>query len=551
MSLLIAENSRSSFTILLPGEEERCLTFAAKELAKYLSAISGAEFPIIRGNIPPSPSSPLFILEAEKELPDQLDAYSYKVESGSLHFKGVNPRSTLYGVYDFLEELGCSFAEPGIETVPKLPTLIYKGNGRSSKSTFILRNIFREQIQLQKAKPFYGLEKDHIPQIDFMAKRRCNHYDFYVDYCRFDLWEKHKHNVLDALLDRGFKLEVCHHSIGYFFPSEAAKDYGDFGPSTYYANHPEWYLKNQARIEIPEVAEIITDRYLAYVERNPELKMIGVWPGDSGMPPPAEGMNVADGYLIFWNNISKRLAEKFPDKYLSTIAYFDLWDPPKVMRGAENQMLWFCPIRSNYHYSMTDHPANAAYLKQMEGWIGKMPPGRVNVFDYFGWQPILIPYARNMQKSLRTYRDLGAAGAYGWVGFTLNLMGVEYRWARDLYSYCNLLWDPDHDVEKDKEVWAKGVFGSASDAIVDFYDCLQEEHDKILLTCKPAAMKPWITIPLLHKLQEILAKARGSAESNAVLKRVDLLEQLAANGSAAKIIEESEEKSRHDPLNRL
>ena len=144
-----------------------------------------------------------------------------------------------------------------------------------------------------------------------MAKRKLNHCDFYVDYCRYDLWEKYKHEVLDAMLDRGMKLEVCHHSIGYFFPADEAHDYGNYGDSTYYATHPEWFQSNQARIEIPEVREIITKRFLDYVRNNPELKMIGVWPGDSEMPAPEEGLTVADGYLDFWNKIAAELEKEY------------------------------------------------------------------------------------------------------------------------------------------------------------------------------------------------------------------------------------------------
>lgn len=104
-----------------------------------------------------------------------------------------------------------------------------------------------------------------------MAKQRLNHYVFYVDYYRYDLWEKYKQDILDTLLDRGFDIEVSHHSIFYFCPLSEDVDFGNYGSSTYQQNHPDWFTNRQARIELPAVQEVIKERYFEYLRRNPEL----------------------------------------------------------------------------------------------------------------------------------------------------------------------------------------------------------------------------------------------------------------------------------------
>lgn len=552
MRVTLAENGKTSYTILLKENADRVLRFAAKELAAYLNKMTGACFPVLREGEEDSRET-LLILKAGRETDDQLDSFALLPEGKSLILEGVNPRSTLFAVYDFLEFLGCSFVEPGVEEIPFFSRLETAFPKKKSTAAFILRNIFREQIVPDRNANYRGLEKGHhLPQIDFMAKRKLNHYDFYVDYCRYDLWEKHKGEVLDAMLDRGMKLEVCHHSIGYFFPADKAHDYGSYGDSTYYATHPQWFRSSQARIELPEVREIITERFLAYVRNNPELKMIGVWPGDSAMPPPEEGLTVADGYLDFWNTIAARLEKEFPGKVLSIIAYLDLLEPPVLRKGAANTQIWFCPIRTNYHFAMEDHPDGRRFLRQLGEWVKRMPEGRLNVFDYFGWQPPFIPYAKNVGRTLHRYRELGAGGAYGWVGFTYNLMGEEYRWAKELYAYTEQLWDPDADVEKLLEKWAHGVFGKAAgEKIAEFYRMVEEEHGKLVARMTPDAMKNWITLPLLHKMQALLAEARTLAAGNSsALRRIDLLELVALHAVTEKVIPEAG-KSRQDPLDFL
>lgn len=551
MNIILAENGKSRYKILVEKNAGRVLSFAAKELAEYLQKMTKASFPVLTEEELDSSCQNLLILKAEEELPDQKDSFELRPEGENLIFQGINPRSTLYAVYDFLEYLGCSFVEPGIETVPAFEKLEILFPAKKSTAAFVLRNIFREQIIPDKNAHYRGLEKGHhLPQIDFMAKRKLNHYDFYVDYCRYDLWEKYKHDVLDAMLDRGMKLEVCHHSIGYFFPADALHDYGNYGESTYSASHPEWFTRNQARIELPEVRKIITERFLEYVKNNPELKMIGVWPGDSAMPPPEEGMTVADGYLDFWNRIAAELEKEFPDKYLSIIAYLDLLEAPVKLKGAKNTQIWFCPIRTNYHFSMLDHPESREFLEQLGAWVKSMPENRVNIFDYFGWQPPFIPYARNVSKTLRRYRELGAGGAYGWVGFTYNLMGIEYRWAKELYAYTELLWDPDADVDLLLKKWAEGVFGPAAEKIVEFYNMVEEEHNKLVAEMIPSAMKNWITLPLLYKMQKILAEAREYTKDPSQLRRIDLLELVAVNSVTDKVIAETKSSER-DPMDSM
>jgi len=456
----------------------------------------------------------------------------------------------LYGVYAFLERLGCRFVEPGIEVVPSLPTLTVEAGEIREKSSFPLRNIFRETVAKfretdanKKIFQFDFLDPEkHVAQIDWMAKRRLNHYEFYVDFYRYDLWEKHKHSVLQALLDRGFEIEVTHHSIHYFCPPDENHDFGGYGPETYQRNRQEWYLpafecgsrgRWQTRIEIHEVQEIIIKRLLEYSRRNPEVGIIGLWPDDIPMNKPYKNLSVTDGYMKFWNLAGDVLARELSGKKLAVIAYFDLKTPPKNVIPRQNLHCWFCPMEENYMYPI-ENKRNRVFLNDLEGWIKAMPSHQVGIFEYYGWSTPMTPFREKMKRDLIKYGEIGLGGMYAWCGYTYNILGQDYRWALDLYVLTHLLWRPHANLQTHEEDWANAVFGNAATYVLEFYDFLKKAHAK---EAKNGLIDrhPWADLETLHKAQAILAVARTKAVSPVGKRRVDLLEKTLANSCSEKI----------------
>jgi len=530
MAMILAAGGRARADIVIAPQADRVVRFAACELRDTLKKISGAPFRILRRD-PASFPGPAITIQADPG-PAPLnapDAYSLETRAGQVRIRGNRGRSALYGVYELLEALGCRFVEPGLDVVPHARALTLPALSRRRESAFSLRNVFRIQILKSKTYHYRGLEPNHhLPQVDWMAKRRLNHYIFYIDYYRYDLWEKYKHEILDALLDRGFDLEVTHHSLHYFCPPDENHDYGGYGPSTYRSTHPDWYVGTQIRIEKPAVQAVVLERYLDYIKRNPELSRVGLWPADDTMNAST------DAFLKFWNTMGTALASRYPEKQLSILAYLEILKPPRHIKPAPNLHCWFCPIRSNYMYPLGDR-RNRENLVFMRDWVRRMAPRHVACFEYYGWQSVLTPFAGKMKADLTAYRNLGLGGVYGWAGFTFNLMGTDYRWARDLYVLSHLLWNPDQPTAPLEAEWAHAVFGRAAGGILAFYGALRRAHDKERARGLLSS-KPWISLELLHALQKILAGARRKAESPAARRRVGLLEKLACQGSTDAVL---------------
>ncbi len=560
-NLILARSCKACMPIIVSRTADRVVCFAVWELKRYLQKISKATFTIKKCNdIDISGSFSAIVVGAgewEKRLDFNLDpactpfdGFTIRSFQNKLFIRGVNSRSSLYGVYALLEKLGCEFVEPGIEYVPELKTITLSGINIKEVSAFVIRNIYRAGNSIKKKEDIDFLNPDvNAPQIDWMAKKRLNHYVFYVNHYRYDLWERDKHKVLDELLNRGFDIEVTHHSIHYFCPPDENHDFGGYGPETYLRNHPDWYVpamecgargRWQTRVNLPEVQKIITRRYMEYAGRNPEIKITGLWPDDIPMNITYKGLGVTDGYMKFWNNVGKTLAKSFPEKRLATIAYFELIEPPKKVAPAFNLHQWFCPIERNYHYGINDkrNKKDFSYLKK---WVKQMPPYHLGIFEYYSWQMELTPLLNVMRNDMQAYRDLGVGGIYSWsAGYPdniLNILGEDYRWAMDIFGLTHILWNPQADIEGLRQIWVRNVFDGSASCILDFYDLLGKEHKKELRK-KLAPNYQWISLDLMHMCQKLLASARRKAGSQRVMDRIDLLEKVLVHGSAEKILRE-------------
>lgn len=551
--VVLAEQGRARHAVVIAPEADRVVRFAARELARYLGRMSGATFSIRRRSSRlPGDAAAVYLGAGDRPefagwpvdpSPDPFDGFAIAFRGEDILIRGHNPRSVLYGVYALLEDLGCGFFEPGIERVPARRRLTLRGRSRTETAAFPLRTVYPNLDEFKKNVPFTGLDrKVLLPQIDWMAKRRLNHYVFYINYYRYDLWERHKHRILEDMRDRGFDIEVTHHSIQYFCPPDANHDFGDYGPSTYLQNHPDWHLPGlevtgrntwQTAVEKPAVQRVIIDRFLAYLDRNPEVQICGLWPADIPINRPYPRLSHTDGYMRFWNAAGRAAAAAFPEKRVAVIGYFELADPPRRVTPRRNLHCWFCPISRNLAFPIDDR-RNRTFLRQQTGWIAAMPPYQTANFEYYGWQMPMKPNRLAMQSDLPVYRELGLGGIYGWSGFENSVMGGQWRWAIDMHALAHLLWDPDTRLAKLDAAWAHGVFGPAGAAVLEFHDALKRVYAREAARGLSPVYE-WIALDVVHRAQKILARARRAADTDARRRRVDLLEKFLCRGATEDI----------------
>jgi len=112
------------------------------------------------------------------------------------------------------------------------------------------------------------------------------------------------------------------------------------------------------------------------------------------------------------------------------------------------------------------------------------------------------------------------AGTYAWSGFTRDILGEEARWSLDFFALSQLLWNPEANLTPIEERWARGVFGSAAEDILAFYDLLKKAHQQEAAAGLAGytmgyGRNEWISLDLLRKAQKVLGRARKNASPEA------------------------------------
>jgi alpha-glucuronidase len=154
--ILIAEKK----TVFLPvwtAETDGTGLVAAAELVRFLSEITGTDYPLLTGGRAPARCITV-ALSSDRGL--GTEGFTIKAAAGNVRIEGGAPRGLLYGVYDFLERLGCRWWSATASHIPKrsrltfpvmditeLPQLEYRDiNGAGSTDPyFALRNKYNGQ----------------------------------------------------------------------------------------------------------------------------------------------------------------------------------------------------------------------------------------------------------------------------------------------------------------------------------------------------------------------------------------------------------------------
>ena len=302
---------------------------AAQLLQRFVRETSGGELPIVSNGR--SSKNCVVIGESTNEATD--DGYVIDCSRGTLAIKTAGGKGAIYGVAALLEkQLGVDYL----------------------------------------AKDFYTLTPSadvHIPQMHvaespaFRFRQTfsySNNDSTYRDWMRLQ-----EHREM-------FAADMWVHTFDRLLPSSV---YGKSHPEYYSfingerrpGNHSQWCLTN------PDIFEIVAHRIDSIFKANPNQNMISVSQNDGNdtycQCPECRKVNEYEGspagcYVRFLN----RLAERFPDKQFSTLAYLFTMHPPKHVKPLPNVNIMLCDIDTKREVPLTDNESGRDFVRALEGW---------------------------------------------------------------------------------------------------------------------------------------------------------------------------------------
>lgn len=491
--IVLAENQLTRYRIVLPSAPSESERQAADVLQHYLLEISGAALPVISAD---QDTSRYEIVLGQNERLDQLavnidfdalgeDGFAIKTDSLRLIIAGNN-KATLFGVYSLLEKyLGCRMYSPQVKIIPK-----------------------RSRIALGP------IDDREVPSIGF----RTTHYRVTWDAEYID-WHKLDHDENGNRTDWGMWV----HTFNALVP-----------PEIYFEEHPEYFamvrgkrIPTQLCLTNPDVLQITIQNLRKKIAENPQAKYWSVSQNDNREYCTCEHCKAIDdregspsGSIISFVN---QVADQFPDKMISTLAYEYGRRAPKTLVPRDNVNIMLCSIEINRDKPITSDPTSADFARDVREW-GKIAKDII-VWDYviqFNHLISPFPNLHVLQPNIQFFADNGVSAMFEQGN---REVGGEFAELR-AYLISKLLWNPNENVDSLMNDFLDGYYGAAGKPIRRYID---ELHDALAQSGKPLrifgspmeAENSYLTPALIARYQTFFDEAEEVVRDKpALLERV-------------------------------
>ena len=183
-----------------------------------------------------------------------------------------------------------------------------------------------------------------------------------------------------------------------------------------------------------------------------------------GSKYPALGMG---SILTFVNKV----AERFPGKIISTLAYQYSRVPPKDIVPAKNVNIMLCSIESARNTTM--EKGDTSFSSDLKGW-GKLT-NNIIVWDYvIRFSNLFAPFPnlRILQPNLKFMHDNRVSAVFEQGNREIGGEFAELR----AYLIDKLLWNPDINVDEVMNDFLTGYYGKASKQIKEYIDLLHDNN---------------------------------------------------------------------------
>ncbi|WP_373522385.1 DUF4838 domain-containing protein [Aquiflexum sp.] len=514
--LTLVKNGKSDFTIIIPKVPEIQEIHAAKVLQDYIHRISEFSIPIAHDDAQPSSHE---ILIGRVNRPETANLpYAELGEEGlfiqntgkKLIITGGPKKGVIYGVHTFLEDyLGCKKYSSNVEVVPRQKTIKIGSINEVQVPVFSFREVFYNDV-----------------------------YDpAYMDWHRL-----HSHG------ERGTAPSEWGYWVHTFHTFLDPKEYGESNPEyfSYYdgkrhaALIPSWDGKSvqpesQLCLSNPEVLEIVSKNLKVAMDKKPLARYWSVSQNDNvnyckcehcaaldakyAAFAPEEKMYATHGseyptlgmgsMMTFINQV----AERFPDKVISTLAYQYTRVPPKDIVPRENVNIMLCSIESTRNEPM--ETGDVAFSNDLEGW-GKITDN-ILVWDYtiqFSHLVSPFPNLRTLQPNVQFLRKNRVSAVFEQGNIQ---SGGEFAELR-AYLLAKLLWNPDVNIEEEMNGFLNAFYGKAAPYVRQYIELVHDNNQgftgrKMSIFGSPVKEKDsFLTSELIQAYNDIFDKAEKAVK---------------------------------------
>lgn len=466
---VLAQDGQSSYSICVSSLASSSERHAAEELQKFLGEISGARLPIVSDG--DQTAGPLILLGETRQVRELAtpvpfaalgsEGFVLRTDGDNLIIAGGKQRGTLYGVYEFLEKLGCRWFTAELSVIPRQSTLTIPSLAEPHQPAF-------EYRELQMAET----DDKH-----WAARNRFNG-DFHG-------------------LDDSTGGKVSYYPFVHSF-------YSILPPEKYFRDHPEYYaLVNGRRrqedaqlcLTNPEVLRLAIQTVRGWLDEHRDVQICSVSQNDRRgwcecdncrRVEQSEG-GVHSGVLLqFVNAVAAEVAKSHPGKLIDTLAYWGSEAPPLHARPLPNVRVRLCPIGACTGQPFEQCVYNEYFLKNLRGWA--KITHQLYVWHYAtNFRHYLLPFPNFDELAA----DISMYHQHGVVGIFMAADGEYGEENADLRSYVlgRLLWDPATDLDHTVNEFLTAYYDHAATPMRAYFDL---SHQQVRLTPRGKGFHMWI-----------------------------------------------------------
>jgi hypothetical protein len=486
----LVKNNTYQFNILVGKDADSLTLKAAEKLRLYLGKITGTEIPVVNQQS----AGVKYIALGTGALKDTVDitdinklkneAFIIRIRKDNITLAGKTGEADMFAVSTFLEEyLGCIKFTGTEEFVPTESTIKIKTSSKKYEPAFSFR------------------------------------YPYFADRQNQDYLDWHKLNNFD-------KWGLYVHTFQKLVPADK-----------YFDKHPEYFsLVNGKRIRDgqlclsnPEVIKLLGDNLAELIALQPGKKYWSVSQNDCINYCECENCkklyekygNVSGAYIEMANT----LADRFPDKQISTLAYQFTRQAPVNIVPRENVNIMFCSIECNRSMPLASDPRSTAFVLDMKAW--EKLTNNIYVWDYVvQFKTYLCPFPNFhvLQPNIQFFRDHN--------GKMMFQQGSGNGWS-DLcelkqYLIAKLLWNPDINADSVTTRFIDKYYGAASEHIKSYQKLAetavisnQEKWNLDIYGLPSFYFNTFLSKQLLVQYEDLMNKAEQSVKNDPIsLNRV-------------------------------
>lgn len=478
---------RTDYAIVIAANANSLEKEAARQLQQYLSKMSKIALPIVeereyKGKNAIYVGQTDFAKSQDINF-DQLkkDGYVFKVFDNNFVIAGGSENGVLYGVYSLLESIG--FRKYTSDDDVQIP----EGN----------------EIVLPKNKVV-------VPYIKY---RTTSYYD--AKDPEYSNWHKLSSRDTWGMFVHTFEVLISPKEYGKTHPEYFSLINGKRNPVT------QLCLSNE------EVFETLVAELKKRIAENPKATYWSVSQNDNDkycQCGPCTKLNekyggVPSGSVIWFVN---KVAREFPDKVISTLAYWYTRSAPSNITIEPNVNIMLCNIESTREKPVFD--TDPAFTSDLQDW-GKISQD-ILIWDYniqFANPVSPFPNLHTIGPNIEFYTKNNVRALF------MQATGNKGEFAHlRAYLICKLMWEPEADPNAIIDDFLKGYYGAAGPFIGRYIDTMRQsliESDfKLNIFGDPRdAMDSYLSADMMKEYFLLFDEAEAAvAKDPLLLKRVQV-----------------------------